>query len=158
MPTRVLLSGRRYPGTCRLLAGRSAVAGVWLLLAGCCATAQTSGDEAGTQGDSVVEPEGASNVTGAPEAMIEAALDDAARRSGKARTEVKVVTAEAVTWSDGSLGCPEPGMLYTQALVPGYRIVVQAGDERLAYHASARGQPKFCPSVRAVPPTMNDRI
>jgi hypothetical protein len=27
----------------------------------------------------------------------------------------EVVSAKAVTWSDGSLGCPEPGKLYTQA-------------------------------------------
>jgi hypothetical protein len=57
-----------------------------------------------------------------------------------------------VTWSDGSLGCPEPGMLYTQALVRGYRIVLQAGDERLEYHAGKSGQPKFCPADKAIPP------
>jgi len=84
--------------------------------------------------------------------MIEAALDDASRRSGKARSEITVLSAESVTWSDGSLGCPEPGMLYTQALVPGYRIVVQAGEEQFAYHAGKRGLPKFCPAANAIPP------
>jgi hypothetical protein len=84
--------------------------------------------------------------------MIEAALDDATRRSGQARSAITVVSAESVTWSDGSLGCPEPGMLYTQALVPGYRVVLQAGEERLEYHAGARGQPKFCPAANVIPP------
>jgi hypothetical protein len=43
-------------------------------------------------------------------------------------------------------------MLYTQALVRGYRIVLQAGDERLEYHAGKSGQPKFCPAEKAIPP------
>jgi hypothetical protein len=91
-------------------------------------------------------------VTGGPAAMIEAALDDATRRSGQARSAITVVSAESVTWSDGSLGCPEPGMLYTQALVPGYRIVLQAGEERLEYHSGRQGPPKFCPAGNVIPP------
>ena len=43
------------------------------------------------------------------------------------RADLKVLSAEAVTWSDGSLGCPEPGMMYTQALVPGYRVQIRGG-------------------------------
>ena len=93
-----------------------------------------------------------------PANFLSAALDDAANRSGKPRDAITIVVAEAVTWSDGSLGCPEPGMLYTQALVPGYRIVAEAGGQRYEYHASARGQPQFCPPERVVPPASNDRI
>jgi hypothetical protein len=159
MPARVLLSGTGYPDTCHLLACRTTVAALCILLAGCAAMAQTVGNDAnaGTQ-IGTLEPHGAPNVTGAPAVMIEAALDDAARRSGMARTAIKVITAEPVTWSDGSLGCPEPGMMYTQALVPGYRIVVQAGEERLDYHASTRGTPSFCPPGRAVAPIANESI
>jgi hypothetical protein len=158
MPTRVLLSGTGYRGSCHLLVHRLAVGALWILVAGCGPTAQTTASATGPEGDGDLKPAGASNMTGAPAAMIEAALDDAARRSGKARTEVKVVSAEAVTWSDGSLGCPEPGMMYTQALVPGYRIVVQAGKESLEYHASARGQPSYCPVQRIDGPAPNDAI
>ena len=39
-------------------------------------------------------------------------------------------------------------MLYTQALVPGYRVVVQAARPEYAYHAGAQGQPTFCPPER----------
>ncbi len=91
-------------------------------------------------------------MTNAPADMIEAALDDAANRSTTARADIKVVSGEAVTWPDGSLGCPQPGMLYTQALVAGYRIVLQAGTQVLNYHAAARGKPVFCPASRAVVP------
>jgi hypothetical protein len=84
--------------------------------------------------------------------MIEAALDDAANRSTTARADIKVVSEDAVTWPDGSLGCPQPGMLYTQALVPGYRIVLQAGEQTLNYHAMSRGRPVFCPASRVTAP------
>ena len=40
-----------------------------------------------------------------------------------------VESQEEVTWNDGSLGCPEPGMMYTQALVDGYRVIIRAGDK-----------------------------
>jgi hypothetical protein len=97
------------------------------------------------------EPSAMNNVN-APAEMIEAALADAANRSTTAKDDIKVLSAEAVTWSDGSLGCPQPGMMYTQALVPGYRIVLQAGEQTLNYHAMSRGRPVFCPSGRVTPP------
>ena len=88
-----------------------------------------------------------------PQAMLEAALDDAAKRTSVDRAEVKVVSAGAVTWSDGSVGCPEPGMMYTQALVPGYRIVLEAAGQTLNYHATRRGVPQYCPAERVIPPS-----
>ena len=90
------------------------------------------------------------------QSAIDAALTDAASRTGIKRTELEVLSAEAVTWSDGSLGCPQPGMMYTQALVPGFRIRVRAGTETLDYHAGRRGAPMFCPAGRAVPPVSGD--
>jgi hypothetical protein len=89
--------------------------------------------------------------------MIEAALDDAANRSTTARADIKVTSAEPATWPDGSLGCPKPGMMYTQALVAGYRIVLQAGDLVLNYHSAARGKPVFCPVGRVTAPLPSDR-
>ena len=91
------------------------------------------------------------------QSAIDAALTDAARRTGLKRTELEVLSAEAVTWSDGSLGCPQPGMMYTQALVPGFRIRVRAGAETLDYHAGRRGAPMFCPAGRVVPPRFRQR-
>ena len=84
--------------------------------------------------------------------LVDAALDDAVRRTALDRSRLKVISAEAVTWSDGSIGCPMPGVLYTQALVPGYRIRIQANAEVLDYHAGRRGQPVFCPLGRSVEP------
>jgi hypothetical protein len=80
------------------------------------------------------------------------ALDDAVRTTGLASSELRVLSAGPVTWGDGSLGCPEEGMLYSQALVPGYRIRVQAQDRVLDYHASRDGRLLLCPEWRSVPP------
>ena len=92
----------------------------------------------------------------AVEAAVNAALADAAKRTGLKRTDLKVLSAEAVTWSDGSLGCPQPGMMYTQALVPGYRVLIRAGGQDLDYHASRMGLPALCPPGQAVPPSAGD--
>ena len=51
----------------------------------------------------------------------------------------ELVSAASVTFPDGGLGCPEPGMLYTQVLTPGYRVVVEAGGREYDYRAGARG-------------------
>ena len=90
------------------------------------------------------------------QSATEDALTDAVRRTGLKRTELEVLSAEAVTWSDGSLGCPQPGMMYTQALAPGFRIRIRAGAETLDYHAGRRGAPMFCPAGRVLPPVSNN--
>lgn len=85
-------------------------------------------------------------------AAITAARADAARRTGRAPAEIGLLGAEAVTWSDGSLGCPQPGRAYTQALVPGFRVRLQGPNGVLDYHADARGHLVLCPGDRAAEP------
>jgi hypothetical protein len=80
------------------------------------------------------------------ERMTREALADAASRTGLSADALRVEHAEAVTWPDGALGCARPGVVYTQALVPGYRVVIRAGDERLSYHANRKGYWTYCPS------------
>jgi len=89
---------------------------------------------------------------------IDAALADAARRTKTDVSQLKVVSAESVTWSDGSMGCPRPDMGYTQALVPGYRIRILANGQLLDYHAGQRGMPFLCPPERATDPVPDSRI
>ena len=98
------------------------------------------------------EASSAMSPSSVPQSILDAALDDAATRTSIDRANISVISAAAVTWSDGSAGCPEPGMMYTQALVPGYRIVLQAGEQVLNYHAGRAGAPKFCPAERVLPP------
>lgn len=63
-------------------------------------------------------------------------------------TDVLFNTAEQVEWPDGSLGCPQPGMEYTQAIVPGYRIEVAVHGEVMDYRASNDGFVVRCESRR----------
>ena len=86
------------------------------------------------------------------QSVSDAALADAARRTGLPLAQLKVTAAEAVTWRDGSLGCPEPGMAYTEALVPGYRVRITADGQEFDYHASSRGSLLLCPAGRAREP------
>jgi hypothetical protein len=103
-----------------------------------------------------VQPEGPMIPT--LESITESVLEDAATRSGIARTNLRVESTVTVTWPDGSLGCPQPGMNYTMALVPGYRIKVRAGDQVLDYHASRRGYFVLCPAGMAVQPAVDDSM
>lgn len=75
---------------------------------------------------------------------VSRARDDLAGRLGVAAELVEVVTAEEVTWPDGSLGCPREGMFYTQATVSGSRIVLQVDGVRYAYHSAAGRAPFLC--------------
>ena len=73
-----------------------------------------------------------------------AAVNDLAKRLGVNPGDVSVVSAEEVTWSDASIGCPKPGMMYAQVLTPGSRIVLEANGKRYVYHAAAGKAPFLC--------------
>jgi hypothetical protein len=79
-----------------------------------------------------------------PNEILDRILDDAVVRTGTDRASITVTRAEAVTWSDGSLDCPEPGMMYTQALVDGYHVILDADGEELDYRATAAGNFVLC--------------
>lgn len=63
--------------------------------------------------------------------------------------DVAVISAENVRFKDGSLGCPQPGVQYTQALVNGMRVVVEADGRRYDYRFGNGDAPTLC--ERAVP-------
>jgi predicted Mrr-cat superfamily restriction endonuclease len=73
---------------------------------------------------------------------VESAIADAAERFDVDPMVVAVAGALRVTWSNGALGCPEDGMMYTEALVDGYLLTLEVDGRRVAYHG-ADGQPPF---------------
>jgi hypothetical protein len=79
-----------------------------------------------------------------PQELFDAVVDDMLARSGGDRSAIEVVKSEAVEWSDGSLGCPQPDMMYTQAIVPGYHVILALGDETYDYRLSDRGAFVLC--------------
>ena len=95
---------------------------------------------------STVPPSNAPVTGEVPADVLADLVADAAERTATEPDAVEVIQAEAVTWNDGSLGCPEPGMFYTQALVDGYHVILQAGDEELDYRVGAQGGFRLCES------------
>lgn len=77
-------------------------------------------------------------------AMADVARNALARDLGIAANDVTIVNVEEVQWSDGSLGCPQPGMMYPQVITPGFRITLEAGGKRYSYHTDTRQRVVRC--------------
>ena len=77
--------------------------------------------------------------------LIVEALEAETDRSIDA-SDVELVSVEAVTWNDGSLGCGKPGEVYTQALVDGFRVVVEVDGHEYDYRVPQDGEPRLCES------------
>ena len=71
-----------------------------------------------------------------PASVVDPVVAEIARAAGVTVDQVTVVSAETVTFPDGSLGCPEPGMAYTQIPVDGYRIVATASGTTYDYRGT----------------------
>jgi hypothetical protein len=145
---------------CSLLRARAATLGMMLVLAACAAPAGPGTDQRSADANASASPRPLadatpptstaaepmpSGLTGAvPEALLAEILADASERAGVPADELEVLTANAVTFNDGSLGCPQPGMFYTQALVDGYHVVVRGPEGDLDYRAAQRGGFRLC--------------
>ena len=68
------------------------------------------------------------------ERVVQLARQDLAKKLGLPLEAIRVVSVEAVEWSDASLGCPQPGMMYAQVITPGFRVVLAAKDQTVEYH------------------------
>lgn len=79
-----------------------------------------------------------------PSGLAAVAIADLAARLGVDESAVRVVSIQEVTWSDGSFGCPQPGMSYTQAIVSGSLIVLEVNGASYEYHSGASGDPFYC--------------
>jgi hypothetical protein len=81
---------------------------------------------------------------GIPDAVWTAIITDLAQRSDAPRIDPTVVRAEEMTWNDGSLGCPDPDQMYTQALVDGYQVVLELDGERYDYRVGSGTDVRLC--------------
>mgnify|MGYP001099490829 CR=1 FL=1 len=114
------------------------------------ATAQVQGGDRGEATPApTVEPqseEGMAATTPAPQAtevklparaeqVVALAREDLAQRLGLAPEAIRLASVEAVEWSDTSLGCSQPGMMYAQVITPGFRAVMSMGEEIYEYHS-----------------------
>ena len=95
--------------------------------------------------ETVAAPTGSQvSTTEIPRDVRRAVVADAARRFNVAESAVVLTRAEQVTWPDGSLGCPQPGRMYTQMLVEGFRVAAKTAAGELIYHTDNRGNVASC--------------
>jgi hypothetical protein len=173
-------TGRPIVATARLIkdvpmptavSAASLIAAAVVLQAAC--SAQPAGDEQSSQQADIArrmearerlakplparEPEATpAAVTGeVPAELLTRIIADLASRIGADTAAFEIVRGEAVTWNDGSLGCPRPGVAYTQALVPGYWVVLSHEGLEYDYRASARGYFLLC-EAGGLPPSPGD--
>lgn len=81
-----------------------------------------------------------------------ALIDETAALAQAALTDVAIVRADAVTWRDASLGCPEPGMTYIQVLTDGYWVVLEVAGQTYDWRMAQSGTPLLCPEGQGEPP------
>jgi len=107
-----------------------------LMLAACAAP--------GVQESILAVPEGAETVSPLEEPALSSPLPTPAREEvgdasgmmaqlkplvaaklGLGVAELTAIAVEEVEWSDASLGCPQPGMMYAQVITPGWRFTFE---------------------------------
>ena len=93
----------------------------------------------------IVPQSDAPAVTGeVPDALLDSIMADLEGRTGADRSQFTLIRAESVIWNDGALGCPEPGQMYTQAVIDGYHVVIEYDGESNDYRATETGYFKLC--------------
>jgi hypothetical protein len=66
--------------------------------------------------------------------LVMLASQQVAQQLGITVRRVRLVSVTQTRWADSSLGCPRPDQVYLPVEVDGYRIVLEAGDNRYIYH------------------------
>jgi hypothetical protein len=129
----------------------AAAAAALMLVAGGCAQ---SDDQPGAGSPSAAEPEESVNESptpdpesggsGQPRGSAADAVADLSKRLGAEQGQIGVVSVEEVTWRDGSMGCPRPGMMYPQVLTNGTRVVLEHDGKRYEYHSGGQRSAFLC--------------
>ncbi|MGH3316538.1 MAG: hypothetical protein ACRDO0_10385 [Nocardioidaceae bacterium] len=129
----------------------AAGAAALMLVAGGCAQ---SDDPSGAGSPSAAEPEESVNESptpdpesggsGQPRGSAADAVADLSKRLEAEPGQIGVVSVEEVTWRDGSMGCPRPGMMYPQVLTNGTRVVLEYDGKRYEYHSGGRRSAFLC--------------
>jgi len=88
-----------------------------------------------------------------PDEILEKIITDLVERTNTEKQKIKVIRSESVTWNDGALGCPKPGMFYTQALVKGYWVILQINEISYDYRVSDSGYFTLCEGRGGIPLT-----
>lgn len=89
---------------------------------------------------------------------VQAAVAAYAADLGVPPEAIDVLSVEPVTWNDGSLGCPQPGQMYIQVIIPGYRVALGHAGQQATYHTDENttvvrcDRPRFQSAPLEAPP------
>lgn len=104
------------------------------------------------EGPPVVQP--APGNPGIKDPVVQA-MTDLSQRLSVTVDDIELVSLLEVTWRDGSIGCPEAGVAYTQALVPGQQMILQVNGAEYHYHSAKNSAFIYCsdpePPLDSVP-------
>ncbi len=84
--------------------------------------------------------------------QVSGAVADLSARTGITSSAIKVSEARIVQWGSSAVGCPKEGMNYTQAMVPGVLVILEADDVSYRYHGRSESALVYCPDERAQEP------
>jgi hypothetical protein len=76
--------------------------------------------------------------------LVDAAIADLSRRLSIDPGAITLIEARTMVWPDGGLGCPRPGMMYTQMQQDGALIRLRAQGQEFAYHSGGSRPPFLC--------------
>jgi hypothetical protein len=93
-----------------------------------------------------------SSISGILTQQVSGAVADLSARTGIAADAIAVSEARVVQWGSGAIGCPKEGMNYTQAIVPGVLVILEAGGVLYRYHGRSEAELVYCPDERAEEP------
>lgn len=104
-------------------------------------------------GEEAMPTQGAGEV---PPELLAVFQEDLIQRAQVNRDAITVASVTEQQWPDAAMGCPQPGQMYAQMIVPGYRVVLQANGNRYAYHSDRRGNFVVCSNGLAFEPASKE--
>jgi len=84
--------------------------------------------------------------------LVDSAVTDLADRAEVAVNAITVTQARTVHWSSSAIGCPTENINYTQVVVPGVLLLLEADGKIYRYHAPNGGALFYCPDEQAEAP------
>ena len=84
--------------------------------------------------------------------LVNQAKEDLAQRLNIDMGEIQVLEVKEVIWPDASLGCPQPGVAYSQAPQDGLLIRLGVEGRMYFYHSGETEEPFLCEGTSLVVP------
>ena len=73
-------------------------------------------------------------IVASEEQATELAFATLSQEIGAEKKDLVLIHIARFNWPDSALGCPKPGMAYTQAIVPGYLALLKHGKNQYRVH------------------------